>query len=310
MINIHEEIPLNRGSFKNPVITIGFFDGVHLGHRKIIKTLRQRAEQVGGETFIITFKDHPGSFLSPENPFPLIGTTEERIAEFEKIGVDHVVLLDMDEKFFNITAGEFFHELLVKRLGVAEIIIGYDHCFGKNREGNYLYLKEVCPSNNMGVTRVEEMLNKGEIVSSTLIRKMLQAGDMERVSELLGRRFSLSGRIIHGKGLGHKLGSPTANIESHENRKIVPPFGVYAVMAFLDNGEPRKGVMNIGNNPTFEGKGKSMEVHLLDFLGDLYGKNIRVDFVKKIRDEIKFSHAQSLSARISKDIEETRAILS
>lgn len=308
-INIYNEVPLNSGRFTKPVVTIGFFDGVHLGHGRIIETLRERADKIGGESFVITFRDHPGVFLSPEKPLPLIGTTEERIEEFEKYGVENVILLDANEEVFNMSAWDFYDFLLVKRLGAVEIVIGYDHHFGKNREGNYEYLQGVAHCHGTVITRVEKKLHGGDIVSSTLIRESLKAGYVDRVSGFLGRRFSLLGRVVHGNGMGHSLGAPTANMEIFSKRKILPSSGVYAVFVFLEDGEPRPGVMNIGNRPTFGGKVKTLEVHLLDFSQDVYGETIRVEFVKKIRDERKFPDSQALVSRIRQDIKEARVLL-
>jgi len=307
---IYKEVPVNDGRFKNPIVTIGNFDGVHLGHRKIIDKLLERAEIQSGEAFLLTFNNHPRELLKPGKPCRMITTVEEKIEALENLGLKNIILLDFSDEILNLTAWQFYNDLLVERLGVLEIVIGYDHHFGKGREGNYDYLKGVAHHHNTIITKVDEAALGENIVSSTFLREKIDAGEVGKVKELLGRRFSLTGKIIHGEGRGKGLGAPTANIDPDLETKMTPGYGVYAVMAELHDGKRYRGVMSIGVNPTFNGITKSMEVHIFDFEEDIYGDAIKVEFVERLRDEKKYPNAEELMIQIKKDVEQAKDILS
>ncbi len=308
-INIFKEVPFNNGKYRNPVVTIGNFDGVHLGHRKIIEKLLERADSMSGEAFLLTFNNHPRELLKPDLPCRMITTIEEKIEAIESLGVKNIILLDFSEELLNLTAWQFYNDLLIGRLGVVEIVIGYDHHFGKNREGNYQYLSGVSHHHGTVITRVQKEVFEHEIVSSTMLRERIDEGEIINVNQLLGRRFTLKGKVVHGEGRGRGLGAPTANIEPELSAKITPGYGVYAVEVIVERGQKYQGVMSIGVNPTFGGHRKSIEVHIFDFDDNIYGTSITVEFVKKIRDEMKFDNPADLSRQIKNDIVQAKEIL-
>lgn len=301
-MKIFDNIPENKGNFKNPVITIGNFDGVHLGHRKIIETAVKNSKLRGGESFVLTFKNHPRSILKPGSINELITTFEEKQEAISNLGVDNLILMNFTKEFSELTADEFYNELLIKKLRVKEIVIGYDHAFGKDRKGNVDYLLHLSSQTGVVITRVMEESINGEIISSTRVRSEIQKANMEQVSLLLGRNYSISGRVIKGAGRGGALlGFPTANLKIDNPSKILPPDGVYAVQVKLPGGELKHAMLNIGKNPTFNSTEKSIEVHILDFNGDLYGRDITILFFKRIRDEQKFDSPSALVEGIKQD---------
>jgi len=312
-MKIYTEIPENTGQFRNPVVTIGNFDGVHTGHRKIIETLLNKSREHNGEPFVITFRNHPRTVIHPGSVCRVITTVEEKQKALYELGVTNIVVLNFTRELSELTAHEFYNGLLVERLKAREIVIGYDHAFGKNREGNIDFLLNLSQQTGVEITQIGEESCGSEIISSTLLRSEIDNGNMEKVENLLGRRYTLSGKVIKGAGRGGvKLGFPTANILPDNPDKIVPAGGVYAVRVTLPSGETREGMLNIGLNPTFNGNEvseKFIEVNIFDFHGDLYSENLTVEFYKRIRDEKKFPSAEELVLQLKNDESVIRKIL-
>jgi riboflavin kinase/FMN adenylyltransferase len=283
------------------VVTSGTFDGVHKGHQKILKRLVEVAHKEGGESVLITFWPHPRIVLNDDPGFlKLINTIDEKQQILRSLGIDHLVMIPFTREFSNTTSEEFIQNVLVNAIGTKKLIIGYNHRFGKNREGSFENLKKDGPKYGF---KVEE-IPKHEIdhvgISSTIIRKALSLGDVSLARKYLGRYFTLTGIIIHGDKLGSKLGFPTANIQVEETYKLIPADGVYAVYVTLE-GVTYQGMLNIGNRPTVDGHEKRIEVNIFDFDEKIYGKTVTISFVHRIRDEKKFKNIESLSQQLSAD---------
>jgi len=312
-MKIYKEIPQNTGQFKNPVVTIGNFDGVHTGHRKIIETLLHKSREHNGEPFVITFRNHPRTVIHPGSVCRVITTVEEKQKALFELGVTNIVMLDFTRELSQLTADQFYNGLLVERLKAREIVIGYDHAFGKNREGNIDFLLNLSQQTGVEITQIGEESIGSEIISSTLLRNEIDSGNMEKVQTLLGRRYTLSGKVVSGAGRGgKKLGFPTANISPDNPDKIIPAGGVYAVKVILPSGEIRGGMLNIGLNPTFNGNEvteKFIEVNIFDFGGDIYGEFLTLEFYNRIRDEVKFQSVDDLIAQLKNDESVIRKIL-
>ena len=306
-MKIFRDIPDNKNLFINPVLTVGNFDGVHLGHLRIINTLVERAESTGGEPVVVTFREHPRKILNPEFSAEILTTAEEKINLIYEAGVRNIIVLDFTRETASMSARDFYNNILIKKIDIKELVIGYDHAFGKNREGNFDYLSKIASETGIGLTRVMEEQINGQPVSSTRIRDMLNAGAVEDAAPLLGRPYSLTGRVIRGASRGRILGFPTANIKPDSEEKIVPCGGVYAVCARA-GADNLKGIMNIGSNPTFETGGLNIEVHFLDFEGDIYDEKISISFMRRLRDEKKFSGPDELTRQIRIDREKAVAL--
>lgn len=307
-IKIYHEIPENDGSIINPVVTIGNFDGVHTGHRKIIETLLLKSREHSGEPFVITFRNHPRTVIHPGSICRMITTVEEKQDALASMGVKNIIMLEFTREVADLTAEQFYHELLIGKLGAREIVIGYDHAFGKNREGNIDYLNALAKRTGILITQVPVEAIDGDAVSSTLLRNELDSGNMERVEKLLGRKYTISGTVIQGDGRGRKLGYPTANVKPFSADKIVPAGGVYAVSVNI-GGKEYGGMLNIGYNPTFNGTSRSIEVNIFNFSEDIYGRSITLSFYSKIRDERKFESADALVKQIESDRAQAELIL-
>lgn len=295
----------------NPVVTIGTFDGVHLGHRKVIRRLQELAQKVNGETVIFTFYPHPRLVLNPEDDgLRLINTLEEKKLLLEAAGIDHLVVYPFTKEFSKLTYVEFVEMILVKQLGMKYLVVGYDHRFGHNREGKYEDLKIFADQLNFKIER-QDVLNMDAInVSSTKVRNAISEGDIQMANKYLGYRFFIKGDVIDGKKLGHTIGFPTANIDPQESYKLVPKDGVYAVK--VDVGEKRYlGMLNIGVRPTVNNQldNRSIEVHILDFNQDIYYKNITIHFYQRIRNEQLFASLDELKAQLAKDRLEVLSLL-
>jgi len=293
------------------VVTIGTFDGVHLGHQKVILRLQEFAKKHDGETVIFTFHTHPRVITSPnENNLRLLTTLDEKIKLFEKYGIDHLIIYTFDKSFSELSYSEFVEKLLVEKIGTHCLVVGYDHKFGKNREGGFDYLKKCAEKFKFEIERLDALLVEEDSVSSTKIRNALQNGEIEKANNYLGYQFTLNGTVVEGKQLGRKLGFPTANIETSDKNKIIPGYGVYAVKVEL-NGADYNGMLNIGTRPTFNNNAdnRSIEVNIFDFEGDIYGKEITLAFVGKIRDEQKFDNIEMLVNQLEKDKIEALLIL-
>lgn len=294
---------LDQFKAKKPVVTIGTFDGVHLGHQKVIFRLQEIAKKHNGETVIFTFHTHPRLVTSPnENSLRLLTTLNEKINLFEKYGIDHLIIYTFDKDFSELSYIEFVEKILVEKIGTHCLVVGYDHKFGKNREGGFDYLKNCAEKFKFEIERLDALLVEEDSVSSTKIRNALQNGDIEKANHYLGYRYTLHGKVVEGKQLGRKLGFPTANIEASDKHKIIPGYGVYAVKVEI-NGVGYKGMLNIGTRPTFNNNAdnRSIEVNIFDFEEDIYSKEITLEFVEKIRDEKKFENIDFLVNQLVKD---------
>ena len=294
---------LNQFKAKKPVVTIGTFDGVHLGHQKVILRLQEFAKQHDGETVIFTFHTHPRLVTSPnEGNLRLLTTLNEKINLFEKYGIDHLVVYAFDKEFSELSYTEFVEKILVEKIGTHCLVVGYDHKFGKNREGGFDYLQKCAEKFSFEIERLDALAVDKDNVSSTKIRNALENGDIEKANRFLGYQFTLHGKVVEGKQLGRTLGFPTANIEASDKHKIIPGYGVYAVKVEI-NGAEYKGMLNIGTRPTFNNNAdnRSIEVNIFDFENDIYSKEITLKFVGKIRDEQRFGSIEMLVDQLKKD---------
>jgi riboflavin kinase/FMN adenylyltransferase len=290
------------GEIQNPVVTIGTFDGVHLGHQKILHTLKNEAESVQGESVLLTFYPHPRMVLFPESHgLKLLQTQAEKIDKLEKNGLQNLVVYPFSFEFSRLTALEFIRDILVNKLHVRKIVIGYDHQFGKNREGSIAYLKDIADTYEFEVIEIPAQDIDEVNVSSTKIREALLQGDVQRANMFLGETYQLSGTVIRGKALGRTIGFPTANIDVNSDLKLIPGIGVYAVEVLVD-GQVYRGMLNIGLRPTVVSSDVvNLEVHILDFHQDIYDKNITVRFMDRVRDEQKFESVEALKEQLKND---------
>ena len=297
--------------FINPVVTIGNFDGVHKGHQAIFHQVIEKAESINGTSVAITFEPHPIKVLKKNNPPPLITLHEQKVELIAKTGLDVLICISFNKEFAEISADRFLEEILVNKIGIKAIVIGKDYTFGKNREGDVTYLKEKANRFRYEVivtNWIPVMHNIEGRISSTRIREIVMDGNVEDAVALLGRHYQIRGKVQVGRNRGGRLlGFPTANINIVD--ELCPKIGVYAVTVECRDGH-YKGVANIGYSPTFDDHVFTIEAHLLDFNNDLYGQDIRVNFIKRIRDEKKFLNIDELAQQIQNDIVSGREILS
>lgn len=283
------------------VVTSGTFDGVHLGHQKILQRVREIASKHGGESVVITFWPHPRLILRPEEPaLKLLNTFEEKAELLRKHGVQHLLRIPFTKEFSQISSMEFITQILVETMGTKKLVIGYDHRFGKNREGSFEQLKLNGPTYGFEVEEIPRQDVDHVGVSSTKIRKALESGDIDTANHFLGRPYLLSGRIVKGDKLGRVLGFPTANIDLDSHDKLVPAEGIYAVTVLYAHIE-YGGMLYIGNRPTVDGSRRSIEVNIFDFEKDIYGETIQVSFQKLLRSDSKFEDLESLKRQLEKD---------
>ncbi len=290
-------------SIKKPIITIGTFDGVHVGHQKILDAIVKKAQLLGGESVLLTFSPHPRLVLFPDShQLKLIQTEAEKIEKLSKTGLENLIIFPFTFEFSRLTAMEFVRDILVNKLSIHTIVIGYDHQFGRNREGNIQYLKDVSTVYDFEAVEIPAKEIDEVNISSTKIRKAIEIGDIERANLFLGVPFELNGTVIKGAQIGRTIGFPTANLFIEDPIKIIPVNGVYVVAVFLD--EVRfKGVMNIGFRPTIDASlSKQIEIHIFDFEKDIYGMELKVEIVTRLRDEIKFDSKEALVEQIQQDI--------
>ncbi len=294
---VNEFIPV-----ENAVVTIGTFDGVHLGHRKLIKKVCEIADNIGGETVVLTFFPHPRMVLYPhEHGLELLNTIDEKMKLLEEAGVDHLIIHPFDKQFSELSSGEFVKQVLVDKIKTKKLVIGYDHHFGKQREGNFDDLVRMGPEFGFDVEKIEEEDVNNIAVSSTQVRNSLKSGDIQTAISYLGRPYSLTGKVIHGKKIGRTIGFPTANIDIPENYKLIPAEGVYVVKVEIKN-EFFFGMLNIGRRPTLEQNGRlSVEVYILDFDRDIYGEVITLHLLEWIRGDQKLNGIEALKQQIEKD---------
>jgi|TARA_B110000261_G_C13053167_1_gene345052 riboflavin kinase/FMN adenylyltransferase len=294
---------------KNAVVTTGTFDGVHLGHRTIINQLKKIADNYNGETVVLTFHPHPRLVLQKNSNIKLLGTINERIKLLEEIGVDHLIILPFTKEFSRISSLEFVKDILFNKIGTKKLVIGYDHHFGRNREGSFEHLIEFGPLYGFDIEEIPAINIKDVNISSTKIREALETGNIKKAKEYLGRNYSLSGIVVTGNQLGRSIGFPTANIKIEESYKLIPEIGVYAVNIFHEK-RNYQGMLNIGFRPTIGNQLEiSIEVHIFDFNGNLYGQVITVEFVNKIRDERHFKDIEQLKKQLEIDFIECQNIL-
>lgn len=288
---------------KKSAITVGTFDGIHSGHKKIIEKLNAVKKSKGLRSVIITFDPHPQIVLrNKAKDIKILTTLEEKLEIFEQLGIDIAYVINFTKEFSQTTADEFYKNYLINKIGLSDLILGYDHMFGKNREGNFDTLKELSEQNNFTVDKVDEYQFEGQHISSTVLRDLLSnEGDVKRVAQILGRYYSIEGKVVEGKKLGRELGFPTANIEVSNEFKLIPKKGIYTVQVQID-GKDFYGMMSIGNNPTVTDEDSiKLEVNIFDFDENIYGKNIKVSFIERLRDEKKFDSIETLKTQISED---------
>ena len=297
------EKPLN-----NPVLTIGNFDGVHKGHLALFDMVKKRAELLGGQSVVMTFKPHPIKVIKPGNGPLLITPTQQKLGLIDTAGIDVIFCIPFTKQFAAISARDFVEKILVGRIGIKEIVVGYDYTFGRNREGNIKFLKEMGDLSGFAVHVLEQVRIDKTPVSSTSIRNMIREGNLSEAKILLGRDYQICGTVVKGKNRGARLlGFPTANLRLVD--ELTPKFGVYAVEVLIDD-QSYYGLTNIGYNPTFENNQFSVETHILDFSRDLLGETIRVNFIERLRDEKTFASIEDLSQQIGKDVLHARNLFS
>lgn len=286
----------------NSIVTIGTFDGVHLGHQKIIKRLVELKQKHGGETVLFTFDPHPRKILFPEQTdLKLITTTQEKCDLLKKFGVDHVLVFPFTKEFSHMQAVDYISDIISKGLKTKTLVIGYDHRFGSNREGNIDTLKQLSSVYHFKVEEIPAQEINQLNISSTRIRKAIEEGDVQTANKYLGYAFFITGIVIKGKQLGRTLGYPTANINIEDKDKLIPRVGVYAVNVIV-NDTMYKGMLNVGTNPTTDSDERiKIEVHIFDFADDIYGHEIKLEFVKRIRDEEKFANLDELKEALAND---------
>ena len=288
-----------------PILTVGTFDGIHLGHQKIIKRIIEIAKNEGGESVLLTFHPHPRLVLFPEDEsIKMINSIDEKIELLEELGLDHIILMKFEPELSRLSPVDYVRNILVSKIGIHKIVIGYDHHFGRNREGNIELLRELGPIYEFEVEEISALSIDAINISSTKIRKAVTSGDMLKAREYLGHNFMISGKVIHGKKIGRSIGFPTANIELSSKNKLLPKNGVYLVNVSI-GGESYDGVLNIGKNPTVsENKGDTkIEIHLFDFDSNIYGAEVVLKVKKRIRSEQKFEGIEALKAQITSDVQ-------
>jgi riboflavin kinase / FMN adenylyltransferase len=285
---------------KDTVVTIGTFDGVHLGHRRVIEQVKATAAKVGGESVLLTFFPHPRMVLFPNSEQLLLNTQEEKIVLLRDLGIDHLVIHPFTREFSMLSSTEFIERILVNGLHTKRLVIGYDHHFGKDREGSFDNLKKSGPQFGFEVEEIPAHETDHIKVSSTRIREALASGKIEVANNLLGYHYRLTGTVVKGQQLGRKLGYPTANIISPEPYKLIPGNGVYAVNVY-SGGKKFGGMMNIGVRPTVDGLHRTSEVNIFGFNADIYGETLTVEFVKWVRGEQKFAGLDALKSQLTDD---------
>lgn len=294
---------------KNVVVTSGTFDGVHVGHQKILARLREVADKINGETVLITYWPHPRMVLKPwDHSLKLLTTFPEKANLLEKYGVDHLVKIPFTHEFAQMSSEEYIKVILHERVQTKKLIIGYDHRFGKNREGGLEALQTFAPKYGYEVEEIPRQDIDEIGVSSTKIRRALEIGDVKSANEYLGRPFCINGMVVHGQKLGRTIGYPTANIHIKETYKLIPADGIYAVQV-CNKYQRLNGMLNIGHRPTIGGDDKTIEVHIFDFNQDIYDSEISVEFIDLIRKEEKFSSVEELRQQLKKDETAVRACL-
>jgi riboflavin kinase / FMN adenylyltransferase len=288
---------------KGYVVTQGTFDGVHLGHQTVLQQVTREAQNQGLPSMLITYHPHPRSIVQPKEwKQEILSSIEEKTERVLAQGIDHVLILPFTETISQLSPEAFIQEILIEKIGMKSIIIGYDHRFGKNRSGNFETLLAAGSKGHFNVIEIQANAIDDIAISSTRIRSCLREGRIREANFLLGKPYPISGEVIQGLQNGRKLGFPTANIKPEDPYKLIPKSGVYAAITYLEN-TPYKTVVNIGVRPTFEGTNLSIEAHLIDYTGDLYGRRIQIEMHDFIRNERKFESLDGLKVQIQKDVQ-------
>ncbi|MEN8249359.1 MAG: bifunctional riboflavin kinase/FAD synthetase [Bacteroidota bacterium] len=294
---------------KNAVVTSGTFDGVHIGHQKILNTLQNIAEQIGGESVLITYWPHPRLVLDPANDtIKLLTCFEERVRVLERLGLDHLIKIPFNKEFAKLSSQEFIDKVLIDGIGTHTLVIGYDHRFGRNREGSFEALKENAPDYGFEVREIPRQDVKNVGVSSSKIRKSLSEGDIHISNQFLGWEYCLNGKVVEGDQLGRKIGFPTANIKINSDLKLIPAGGSYAVRV-IHKDTKYQGMLNIGTRPTVDGSNLTIEVNIFDFDQEIYDNDISIRMVRLIRKENKFESLELLKEQLILDRELARKML-
>jgi riboflavin kinase/FMN adenylyltransferase len=294
---------------RNAVVTIGTFDGVHIGHRKIIADLRQRAAANGGETVLLTFFPHPRMILQPEDEqLKLINTINERAELLEQAGIDHLIITPFSRDFSNQQAEDYIREVLVEKIGARTLVIGYDHRFGKDRQGGLAELQAAAPVYGFTVDEIPEQDINEVAISSTRIREALLNSKIEAANAFLGYSFFITGKVIRGDQIGRQLGYPTANLQVEETYKIIPADGIFAVMVTIE-GREYQGMAYIGHRPTINGMTRNIEVNIFNFNKDIYNQTVRLHFCYFVRHDVKFTSLEALTQQLGKDKVEVLKLL-
>lgn len=286
-------------SGKPLALSLGMFDGVHLGHQTIISELKRIASEKNLESAVLTFWPHPRLVFNPNEDLKLLNTLEEKTTLLENFGIENLFLKNFDEEFRNLTGEEFVKQVLVEKLNVKHLIVGHDHVFGKNRSGDFQLLEKLAPELGFGVEQMEAVNIYNNNISSTKVRDALLEGNIKEANLMLGYNYSLTGTVVHGKKIGRTIGYPTANIET-DSLKLLPKKGAYIVEVSL-GGNNYKGMLSIGTNPTVNGQKLTTEVYILDFNEDIYGKEITVKFRDLLHEEVKFDGLEKLIERLDED---------
>lgn len=305
-MKIYKEIKDIKDEMKRPILTIGNFDGVHLGHQAILKKIVSRAKEAGGSSIVFTFEPHPLKVIAPDKDIRLITSCDEKTRLLEDAGVDAVICANFTREFAEQDPDEFVKNVLHEKIGVAEIYIGHDYAFGKGRKGTISHLKELGKRYGFYVGVIEPVVIDDAVVSSSRIRQMILDGNVDNAAKLLGRNYALTGIVVKGAGRGRKLGFPTANIELPS--ELIPKDGVYAVKVKKGD-KAYDGVANIGNKPTFKNERFGVEAYLFDFNESLYNETLEIEFVKRIRNERAFKNAEELIAHMKDDVSAAKEIL-
>ena len=294
---------------KNAVVTIGTFDGVHLGHRKIIARIKELAEEIGGETVILTFFPHPRMILNPEDEsIKLINTINEKAALLEQLGVDHLIITPFSRDFSNQTAEGYIRDVLVNKIGTKKIVIGYDHRFGKDRQGGLDDLLRLGPVYGFEVVEIPEQDINDVAVSSTRIRHALLEGKIELANTFLGYPFFITGKVVRGDQIGRQIGYPTANIVIEERYKLIPSDGIFAAKINIQ-GKLYKGMAYIGSRPTINGMSRNIEINIFDFNQEIYNEQVSLHFYNYVRGDVKFNGLDELKVQLAQDKVDVLALL-
>ena len=288
---------------ENTVLTIGTFDGIHLGHQEIIDKVKERADGYGGRSFLVTFNPHPRKVVSNSGKVKVLSTLKEKEEILRKLGMENLFVINFTREFSQNPAEKFVMDYLINGIGLREIVIGFDHHFGKGRSGSIETLIELGKKNNFNVERVDEITINGDKISSTAIRNALADGNVQHAGKLLGRYYSFSGEVVHGDKRGRTLGFPTANIKLDDEDKLLPGLGIYVVEFFI-KGNKHYGLLSVGRRPTFYNDGNIVpEVYIYDFDEDIYDEYVTVNVIQRLRGEEKFSSVENLVAQMNKDKE-------